>query len=569
MAEAMMRANRLFAQQAWLRVALDTPFWWMAFIALATRSLYQTVAGWQEVLVYVLGHAIFYRALYWLIAERFSPWKIALLWLGSPLLLFSATWLRPVWALVFTAVWGAALWWSIRQCAAPEKNASEKNNSAGLAGYLVVLAWVSVCGAGGYGYQSSDYVMHNGRLLDLIHYTWPVSYANADGSFQLLVQYAGYYLWPALIGKIAGISAAMLAQHLWLLAGCWLALRMMALLTRVRSWVAAIGVVFFGGWDVVVGLLLQISQYPYAWGQLDAPITLLSVLLTWLSAPPMLDFWPATDLVQGMWFGNFTSLASSLLWAPHQTVAGWLVVGLLCQAAYQQKVVTILFACALLAYYAPMIALGLLPLVLILLAWQFFYCGSNKDGWLTALVGVSVLGVLGVYYASVSVSDQPYGVLPFLKIDKVIFLLFLLKSWCLYVLVVVLYRRWLDKSLVVFAVAVFVSAVVLSCVYYGVYNDLMVRSSSAIYFGVLLVLLAILRALWSAGAYWRAGLLLLLLLPSAFSGVSNVLLATLHADVKVAGKSIPGYMAGWQFMGRNDSWFVRYLSADFYPSKNE
>jgi hypothetical protein len=151
----------------------------------------------------------------------------------------------------------------------------------------------------------------------------------------------------------------------------------------------------------------------------------------------------------------------------------------------------------------------------------------------------------------------------------VIFLLFLLKSWCLYVLVVVLYRRWLDKSLVVFSGVVFASAAVLSCVHYGVYNDLMVRSSSAVYFGVLLVLLAILRALWSAGAYWRAGLLLLLLLPGTFSSVANVLMASLHADVKVAGKSIPDYMAGWQFMGRNDSWFARYLAADFYPSKNE
>lgn len=569
MAEAMMRANRLFAQQAWLRVALDTPFWWMAFIALATRSLYQTVAGWQEVLVYVLGHAIFYRALYWLIAERFSPWKIALLWLGSPLLLFSATWLRPVWALVFTAVWGAALWWSIRQCAAPEKNASEKNNSAGLAGYLVVLAWVSVCGAGGYGYQSSDYVMHNGRLLDLIHYTWPVSYANADGSFQLLVQYAGYYLWPALAGKVAGISAAMFVQHLWLLAGCWIALRMLVLLGQVRSWIAGIGLLLFGGWDAVAGVLLEISQYPYEWGRLDANTALPSMLPAWLGAPPMLEFWPATDLVQGLWFGNFISLVSSLLWAPHQTAASWLVVGLLYQSASRQKVVASLFACALLAYYSPMITLGLLPLVLVLLLWQFACSDRYREGVLVALVGVSVLGVLGVYYASVPVGSQPYGLLPFSKIDKTVYILFLLKSWFVYALVITAYRRWLDKHTAVFACAIFSSAVLVSCVYYGVYNDLMMRSSGAIYFGVLLLMLILLRNLWLAGSYWRSIFLVLLLLLGTFSSVANVLMASSHADVKVAGKSIPDYMAGWQFMGRNDSWFARYLSADLHSKKGE
>lgn len=569
MIKTMMFGNRIIIKSAWLRTGLDSPFWLMAFVALVTRSLYQTVAGWQEVLVYALGHAIFYRALYWLIAERFSPWKIALLWLGSPLLLFSATWLRPLWALVFTALWGAALWRSICQCASPEKNTSEKNNSAGLAGYLIVLAWVSVCGAGGYGYQSSDYVMHNGRLLDLINYAWPVSYVRPDGSQQILVQYAGYYLWPALAGKVAGISAAMFVQHLWLLAGCWIALRMLVLLGQVRSWVAGVGLLLFGGWDAVAGVLLEISQYPYEWGKLDANTASPFILLGWLGAPPMLEFWPATDLVQGLWFGNFISLVSSLLWAPHQTAAGWLVVGLLYQSASRQKVVASLFACALLAYYSPMITLGLLPLVLVLLLWQFACSDRNREGMLAALAGVSVLGVLGVYYASVPVGSQPYGLLPFSKIDKTVYILFLLKSWCVYALVITAYRRWLDKHTVVFACAIFSSAVLVSCVYYGVYNDLMMRSSSAIYFGVLLLMLILLRNLWLAGSYWRSIFLVLLLLLGTFSSVANVLMASLHADVKVAGKSVNNYMGGWQFLGKQDSWFARYLAADFYPPKSE
>ena len=106
-------------------------------------------------------------------------------------------------------------------------------------------------------------------------------------------------------------------------------------------------------------------------------------------------------------------LVSSLLWAPHQTAAGWLVVGLLYQSASRRKVVASLFACALLAYYSPMITLGLLPLVLVLLLWQFACSDRYREGVLVALAGVSVLGVLGVYYASVPVGSQPYGLLPF------------------------------------------------------------------------------------------------------------------------------------------------------------
>ncbi len=546
-----------------LRICIDAPFWWMVCVALATRTLYQPITSAQDIFIFGIAHAVFYRALYALVISRFSPWQLALLWLGSPLLLFSATWLRPIWAIIFTSCWAFALWWSMQQQSLQEKNVS--NN--GLVGYLVVLAWVSVCGAGGYGYQTSDYVMHNGRLLDLINYSWPVSYTRPDGNVSILVQYAGYYLWPALVGKIAGVPVAMFAQHLWLLAGCWLALRMLVILTNVRTWIAALGLLLFGGWDVVAQWLFESVKHSNVLIYFDTQNIEQYSFHTWLITPTMLDFWPTTELMQGIWFGNFVSLSASLMWAPHQIVAGWLVVGLLCHACYQQKIMTSLLACALLAYYAPMIALGLLPMVLVLVVWQWANTGWRREDVFLTMVGISVLSVLGIYYVSVSVGNQPYGVLPIIKMDKFIFLIFLLKSWLLYAVFIFLYRHWLDKKMRFFSGAIFFSAVILPCVYYGVYNDFMVRSSSAVYFGMLLLVLAIFHNLWASGLHWRAALLIVLLLPGIFSGISNVLVATTHADVRVAGKSIANYIGGWQFMGREDSWFVRYLSAELQTQK--
>lgn len=559
----VMRGNTVFVKSAWLRVGLDMPFWSMAFVALLARSLYQTVAGWQEVLVYVLGHAVFYRALYWLIAERFSPWKTALLWLGSPLLLFSATWLHPIWAIVFTVCWAAALWWSIRQQAPVEKNTTQ-----GVLGYLMVLAWVSVCGAGGYGYQSSDYVMHNGRLLDLINYAWPVSYARPDGSQQILVQYAGYYLWPAVVGKIAGTSAAMFVQHLWLLAGCWIALRMLVLLAQVRAWVAAIGLVLFGGWDFFANLLFETVRNPDMWTRLQVePKFGHQVFLVVLnSIPGTFDFWPATVMSEDIWFGNFISLTSSILWAPHQVVASWITVGLLCRACHQQQIAAYLFVCALLAYYSPMIALGLVPMVVSLLAWQLSNRRWYQRDIFPVLAGVTVLGVLGIYYTSVSASAQPHGVLPFSHTDLFVFALFLLQGWGMHLILVVLCRRWLDKNMMAFACAVFIAAIPLSCVYYGVYNDLMVRSSAAIYYGILLVLLVILRSLWLVGAYWRIVFFIVFLLPSLLTGALSVWQAVHHADERIDGQSVVDYGGGWQFLGQSDAWFARYLAADFHSN---
>lgn len=530
----------------------------MVLIALATRSLYQPITSWQDALSYGLEHAVLYRLLYELIACRFSPWRIALLWLGSPLLLFSATWLRPVWAVVFTSCWAAALWWSIHQSSLDEKKEHPKRKSNDVAGYLIVLAWVSVCGAGGYGYQSSDYVMHNGRLLDLIHYSWPVSYTRPDGSQQMLVQYAGYYLWPALAGKLAGTSVAMFVQHLWLLVGCWLALRIATLLTQVRAWVAAIGLLLFGGWDFFGLLLFTVQRHFSELRQLDGQWLL--TLLNQPGIPEWLDFWPAEVMSNGIWFGNFISLASSLLWSPHQVVAGWIVMGLLYQACRLQRVAAYLFSCALLMYWSPMIALGLLPMVLILVVWQWRNCRWNPSCILSILAGVMVLAVLGVYYTSVPVSDIPHGILPLLQIDPLVFILFFLQSWGLYAVLVALHRRWLDQNTKTFAVALFVAAVPVSFVYYGDYNDLMVRASAALFYGILLVMLTILRALWVARARCRVVLLVILLVPSTFSGVLNIWQAASHADVRVVGVRVVDYEWNWNFLGRQDSWFVRYLA---------
>ena len=73
-------------------------------------------------------------------------------------------------------------------------------------------------------------------------------------------------------------------------------------------------------------------------------------------------------------------------------------------------------------------------------------------------------------------------------------------------------------------------------------------------------MLILLRNLWLAGSYWRSIFLVLLLLQNIFFG-GQFQLTSSHADVKVAGKSIPDYMAGWQFMGE----MIRGLHAICQP----
>jgi len=207
--------------------------------------------------------------------------------------------------------------------------------------FLIVLVWVGLSGSGGYGFQNGDYLKHNAVLHDLIVNSWPVRYAPSPthpGHSSILVYYVAYYLPAAVAGKIWGWVGANRFLFLWTLLGVWLAVRWFQELTDRRSFWMALIFVLAGGLDFLGNYALtsrffQIGEHA--------------------------EWWAA--------FAQYSSNSAALYWVPHQTIAAWLLTGLLLYRWRHRPLATgSIFLLALGCLWAPFVCIGLAPFVLAL-----------------------------------------------------------------------------------------------------------------------------------------------------------------------------------------------------------
>jgi hypothetical protein len=148
--------------------------------------------------------------------DLFFP--LALVYLVIPNLIFLATWVRPwigIPAAIMVVICLVFLVWQNRP--------GEPRQGLGRINLVFVLAlafyWTLLAGAGGFVPQETDYIKHNLVFHDLVHFAWPVTYSLPDGGKSYLCYGLGYYLAPALGGRILGDAAMPVLTFLWMFAG--------------------------------------------------------------------------------------------------------------------------------------------------------------------------------------------------------------------------------------------------------------------------------------------------------------------------------------------------------------
>jgi len=301
--------------------------------------------------------------------------------LALPYPLFFAGWLRAPYAALASLLVIAAAFVGIRRAFQVAPTLDESAASSGRALWRAlwpVLPIVSIAGFGGLGNQDWDWLRGNAVFLDLVSKPWPVAYGN-EREPVLLIYYVAFYLPPAAVGKLLGWGAANVAMLLWASFGLCLAASWVCRLVGAGRWWTSAVFLAFSGMDAL-GMTLRLL------GELASGAAHHQ---TWSS----MEWWSG--------YGTFCFPAhlELLVLAPNQAIPAWLLTALLLDDWRRQRVLgTGVFYLGLCTLWAPYVAIGLLPFVLVAALPALIRRRGLSELWTLGNAAGAMLGLLLVVY---------------------------------------------------------------------------------------------------------------------------------------------------------------------------
>ncbi len=206
----------------------------------------------------------------------------------------------------------------------------------------IVVLWIFLSGIGGYAFQNTDFNGRNAIFRDLINYSWPVYYTNLGNSVvpahtYSFVYYFGYWLIPALFGKLLGWTAGNFALYIYTLLGVVITICLLAKKIRSSLVASTLLIILFSGMDILGSLIKQFASpgvYPTLW----PPIT-------------HLEWWQSYQI---------SSFTTQLFWVLNQAIPAWVCTALILSRRDNRSIFLIWSLCF---FFAPIPAIGLALLV--------------------------------------------------------------------------------------------------------------------------------------------------------------------------------------------------------------
>jgi hypothetical protein len=260
-------------------------------------------------------------------------------------------------------------------------------NAAVILGLLIV--WVALSGAGGFGFRHTDLQKIDAIQHDLITKNLPVSYLSL-GHKLYLSAYLGYFISvPIVFGPMVpwpAIEVLMAVYNLFIL--CFVAVW---LLTLVQKWHWSVMILFilFSGFEVFAYIL------EYGWGSIHY------IISHFTSVEP---FWSTVVNQNTKLF--FRSNTHALFWSPQHALACWLGAGILGYEVFIEKnsKYAPLYLVALF-FWSPFAALGLAPYFI----YSVFRFKISKYFGIHNLLLIPVFAVLAWFVTSVPVGEYDKG----------------------------------------------------------------------------------------------------------------------------------------------------------------
>ncbi|MCI4671574.1 MAG: hypothetical protein MRZ79_25755 [Bacteroidia bacterium] len=309
-----------------------------------------------------------------ILADKNYKWDhiwetLAAVYLALPWIIFFATWLRPIFAILGLASIVTAFI-LFKHSSKPEIFTPTINKKQFGLAILILLGLVLFSGISYHFPQAMDYVKHHEVWQDLLVKTWPVHY-EVNGEPFFMDYYVAYYLPPTWLAKLFHIPYK-IPSIIWAVVGLSLALYGFARIFGKRPILGLLMFFLISGqdllwiWSIDVLHWFRTGEYvPLPWGEIIVePLAYLSFIYK----------------------GTF----DHLLWAPQHALGGWLASLLVFRRLkLEMGNWSSAFPLILSFFWSPFVTVGLMPFV----AWDFL---SNLGFTWKKLLFVGAGGVFGL-----------------------------------------------------------------------------------------------------------------------------------------------------------------------------
>ena len=296
------------------------------------------------------------------------------LYFTIPVLIFCGGWLRWYWALPVVLCVSIACVKSFKRSV--QAHCFDLNRifemKTMVTALVLIMLWVYLSGIGGYCFQNTDHRARNMIFRALVTYDWPV--VSHDGT-RGLIYYIGFWLLPALVGKLFGLEAGFAAQFVWAVLGVFIVYYLICVYRQKVDYLPILFLFFFSGLDCIGAKIL---------GQEIA-----------LNSGRHLEWW-------GVDF-QFSCTTTQLFWVFNQALPAWIATMLI---ILQKDCKNILFILSLIMLTSIFPFIGLIPVVIYLYVQAV---RENKSRWrelftFQNIVGVVIIGGICFLYLIGNVS---------------------------------------------------------------------------------------------------------------------------------------------------------------------
>jgi hypothetical protein len=271
---------------------------------------------------------------------------------------------------------------------------------------FIIFIWVYLSGIGKFVFQNQmDHHYRNGIFDMLVAEKWPVvNYSPPIEYYKepiALVYYFGFWLPPAIIGKLFGLTAGYFAQAVWALIGIFLFyyLILAKYIQKIVFWPLFI-IIFFSGLDIV-------GMY------------LLGHKLSEISSTEHIEWWA------GMF--QFSSMTTQLFWVFNQAVPAWLTT-LVLLVQKNTRYIAVIIALAMITCTLPFVGLVLLAICVVVrkvFTYNKLIVPLRDIFTFENIVGGGLIGIISFLFFKTNITSQTIGFLNYQSLKGTVLLWFL------------------------------------------------------------------------------------------------------------------------------------------------